>query len=524
MDSAEIAEKSVALNVVLACASGTFLALAFPYPSLWPLAWGALIPLLFALSRCHPGTGFVTGYVFGLVFFGIVLVWSSVFGVELWAVFVAVESITFGVFGLAAAWFLRTSPGLGGWRPVAIASTWTLIEYLRMQGPYGLTWGQLSYSQLPFAQIVQIADLTGGIGVSFLVALVNAVLAELVVRWRQKPPGNRARVGIARGAIWSTGFVAGCLVYGIVRPLTLPARTSDASTIACVQTDIDPYIKFDPAGVWQSIKTLEDATVLAATKGAYLVVWPETAVPTTVLENPVLLARFQALAARLHVFILVGAPDRSPKGSIFNTAFMLSPNGALAGRYDKMHLVPFGEYLPLRWLLGGLSVFSPITVDLSAGATPYVFRTPRFTFGTVICFESTFSDVARTFVRAGAQMLLVITNDAWFLRTSAAEHHLAMSAMRAIEQRIWVIHCGNRGLSAFVDPLGHIQEKTELLQAALIAMAVQPGTVGTVYQRFGDWFVALLALVFVACVLAQRGLRSAPPSISTEEQETSGRS
>jgi len=499
----DTAKVSAMHNVTLACAAGTLLALAFPYPSLWPLAWVALIPLCLALSRQRVMTGFGLGYVFGLVFLGITLRWSAALDPGLWVAFVLIEALLCALFGAIAAWFYRTPAGHVGWRPVAIACTWTLIEYLRMQGEYALTWSQLSYSQLPSEVIVQMADVTGAIGVTFVIVLVNASLAEFLLWREQKGRGHKPPSSIRGCAMWSGVVVLVCLLYGAVRIFTLPQLTSDVSTVACVQPNVDAYTKWDPQKRMDSVQALEAQTIQAAANGAYLVVWPETAVPIFVLQDPALLGRLQALARRLKVFILVGAPDMSAQKELFNTAFLIDPQGTLQGRYDKMHLVPLGEFLPLRSLLGKIPVFSPID-DCTAGQVPTVFHTPRFNFSTLICFESTFSDLSRDFVRDGAQLLVVITNDGWFKRSSAAEHHLAMSAMRAIEERIEVIQCGNTGLSAFIDPLGRYHGETQLFEATVTSDPVQPGSLGSIYQRFGDWFMAVVIVLFALCVVGHK--------------------
>lgn len=497
--------------LILACASGTLLAMAFPYPSLWPLAWVGLVPLLLALSYRRVLAGFGVGYMFGLVFLGITLRWSAEIDPLLWVGFTLIEALVCAIFGAVAAWFYSKPAGHSAWRPVAIATTWTLIEYLRMQGPYGLTWSELSYTQLPTEVIVQMADLTGTMGVSFLIVLVNAVLAEFLL-WREQngkrhTPPNGMRVC----AIWSGVALLACVLYGSIRIFTLPSLTTDFSTIGCVQPNIDAYLKWDPKRLEDSLHALEEATARAANRGAYLVVWPETAVPLTVLRDAPTLARVQSLAARLGIYLLVGAPDRAPEGTVTNTAFLLDPHGQIQGRYDKIHLVPFGEFLPLRSVLGRIPIFaSELPVDLTPGKAPYIFHTARFSFATLICFESTFSGLCREFVRQGAQLLVVITNDGWFRRTSAADHHLAMSAMRAIEERMWVIQCGNTGLSAFIDPMGRYRAESKLLTATELVEAVQPGSLGSVYQRFGDWFTWVLGALFIFCSV--RHARGGPQS------------
>jgi apolipoprotein N-acyltransferase len=507
-------EKASATHaLILAAGSGTLLAVAFPYPSLWLLAWIGLVPLILALAG-HPAErpgrsvarGFGLGYVFGLFFLGITLRWSAELDPPgtwaLWMLFTAIEALGGGVFGALAAWLLRGRAG-PGWRPLAVATAWTGLEYIRTLGPYALTWSQLSYSQLPTGVVVQMADLTGASGVTFVIAMVNAAVAEAML-WREQNGSVPWPGGLRKALLGSGLLLAACLLYGIVRPLTLPAPTSTATSIACVQPDVDPHVKWDRARFADNLVALERATDEAVDRDhAELVVWPETALPEPILTDPPVLQRVSSLAARKRVYILVGSTEAAPDGSrrkIYNTAMLFGPSGQIQGRYDKMHLVPFGEFLPLRPLLAKVPPFNEI-VDLTAGEKETVFEMPHLRFATLICFESTFSDLTRTFIAGGAQLIVVITNDGWFNRTSAAEHHFAMSAMRAIEDRIWVVQCGNTGISGFIDPRGRATDKTALFVPAVVAESIQPGSLGSVYLHLGDWFAAVLGLVFVGCVV-----------------------
>ena len=486
----------------LAAVSGTLLALAFPYSSLWLLAWVALVPLLLALSGRSLRGGAALGYVFGLFLYGITLRWSAELdpqaGPVLWMLFVLIESLVPALLGVVLAGFSRGSAG-DPLRPLAIATSWTLMEYLRTKGAYSLTWSEISYSQLPSGFVVQMADVTGALGVGFVVVLVNACIAE-VWRWRWEGRSDVPLASPLRMALLAYGsFVLLSLGYGAVRQATLAPSPGEGVGVACLQPNVDPHAKWDPARFTQLMKGLQEGSERAGQHGAWLVIWPETAIPRPVLDDPALLSWVQGLARGSKVNILVGATDRSPDGHYQNTAFLVNPEGQVVGRYDKMHLVPFGEYLPLRGLLGKVPPFDTIH-DLVPGSRPLVFKTPRLDFGALICFESTFASLCRDEVAEGAQAIVVITNDGWFNRTSAAEHHLAMSAMRAIEQRMWVVQCGNTGVSAFIDPRGVAHDKTDLFTQAEIYATIWPNGQPTLYQRMGNAFICLVALAWLGCV------------------------
>lgn len=486
--------------VLLSAASGTLLGLAFPYASLWPLAWVALVPLFVSLRGRSWAAGAGLGLVFGLFLYGMTLRWAAELdpqaGWVLWGLFVLIESLVPALLGVVVAAFSRGGAG-HPLRPLAIAASYTLMESLRTKGAYSLTWSEISYSQLPSGFVVQMADVTGALGVGFIVALANACLAELWC-WRHDNPGVAPPPPLRRALVASAAVIGACLVYGATRWVTLPAPSGEGVPVACVQPNVDPHEKWDPGRFNRVLQALDEATVRAAAQGAWLIVWPETAVPRPVLEDANLLPWVQRLARDHKVNILVGSTDRSPQGLPQNTAFLLNPQGQLDGRYAKTHLVPFGEYLPLRSVFEKIPPFNTIG-DLAPGDAPFVFKTPRLDFGALICFESTFPDLCREMVAGGAQAIVVMTNDGWFNRTSAAEHHLAMSAMRAIEQRMWVIQCGNTGVSAFIDPRGVAHGKTDLFVKTETLGTVWPSTAHTVYQKTGNGFVYLVALLWLGC-------------------------
>ena len=492
--------------ILLAGLSGTLLALAFPYFSLWPLAWIALVPLFVVLSEAGPMAGAMSGYVFGLALFGITLRWSAELDPPgswlIWAAFVAIEALIPAAYGAVVSLYSR-GLRVGAARPLFLAASWTLVEYLRSRGAYALTWSQISYSQLPSGVVVQLADLTGAWGVSFIVVLVNACVAEVWMQRRAARVAGDAPEGPGRALIVYASVVLIALSYAGWRWFGLPAITGQTVSVACVQPDVDPHEKWNPQRFSHCLQALEEATARAAAHGASLIIWPETAVPAPVLTDAALRARLTALAVRGGVSILVGSTERADDGSARNSGFLVAPDGRFSERYDKMHLVPFGEYLPLRSLLGRVPPFNEIA-DLAPGTDQTVLKAPSAEIGLMICFESTFSDIARAFVARGARLLVVITNDGWFNHTSAAEHHIAMSAMRSIEQRMWLVQCGNTGISAFVDPRGGMHEKTALFTSSEIYANVPLGSVGSLYQAWGDWFIAVLAVCCLGCVVARK--------------------
>src|SRR6185369_8548558 len=238
----------------------------------------------------------------------------------------------------------------------------------------------------------------------------------------------------------------------------------------------------------------------AARERPDLIVWPETASPTLLRRDPDLLAALRAMSGALGVPLVVGSvdvddvvPDR-----IYNTAFLVTGQG-ITHRYDKIHLVPFGEYVPLG-LIGVVRKWAEFVSQMEAGSRAVVFPGPPTPFGIVICYEGIFPELFRDFVRGGARVMLNMTNDAWFGRTSGPWQHLSMYPFRAVEHRIAIVRAANTGISAFIAPSGQIIRHLSLYQRGVMTERLPLRSDTTVYTRFGDW-VAYLSMLGTAALV-----------------------
>jgi apolipoprotein N-acyltransferase len=219
-----------------------------------------------------------------------------------------------------------------------------------------------------------------------------------------------------------------------------------------------------------------------------------------------LVARLASLARNLDTRILVGSVDveDGPPITLRNSVFLLDERG-VRGRYDKMHLVPFGEYVPLPWIIGFVRGWAEFISEMEAGAEAVVFEGPPAAFGVVICYEGIFPGLVREFVRGGARLMINMTNDAWFGTTSGPQQHLSMYALRAVEHRVALARSANTGVSAFIAPTGKILRSLELFRVGIMTERLPLRTVTTLYTRFGDWLAyGSLALSGLALVLATR--------------------
>ena len=427
------------------------------------------------------------------------------------AAYVAVFS---GAFGAAYAWVARG--GLAS--PLAAALLWTALDHARSTALSGFPWATLGYAQHANVALLGLAPFTGIYGLSWVTVLGGAALAEVALAARRgERPGAGAWIGLA--------LVAGAFAAGAaaVRPVAPPG--SETVRVAVLQGNVDQGVKWSSAWAHRTLEIYEDLTRAAAAQGARLVVWPETAVPGSIEWDATLRERIQALARETRAALVVGgvgmAFEAGPRPSAyFDSAFVVTESGELRDRYDKTHLVPFGEYLPFQEVLGVfLRAIARGIADtgVTAGAAPRALEiavpgTGALRAGVPICYELLFPDLVRRFADDGAQLLLAITNDAWYGRTGAPYQFLAMTALRSAETGLWTARAANTGVSAFIDGRGRVRAETGIFERALLVADVplSPGMRGlTFYARYGDLFAGVcwmgaLALLGVAGARAGR--------------------
>jgi apolipoprotein N-acyltransferase len=476
------------------------LALAYPRVDYHALAWLALVPLFCVGLLVSPRTALGWGWLVGTVFFVVLLRWLDhtfrVYSAIPWPLtwlpvtaLAAYCGLYFGLVSLAMAWVRRR---LGPGAALLLApALWVSAEWLRGRLMGGFPWGLVGYSQYAVLPLIQIAELTGVYGVSFVVVTVNAAVAgTLVLSWR------RAAVGLLAAAC----LLGATLAFGWQR-LEHAAIAEAEISIALMQPAIEQPLKWDPTYQTRTLSIYLELTRRAANTRPDLIVWPETAAPTPLRTDADLQQALADLSARAGAPILVGSidvADGSP-ARYFNTAFVLSPPG-ISGRYDKIKLVPFGEYVPLSSLIGFVRGWAEFIADLEPGQHPFVFAGPPAPFGVVICYEGIFPELVRQFVRGGARFMVNMTNDGWFGRTSGPWQHLSMYSFRAIEHRVAFARAANTGVSAFIGPTGRVERQLGLFERGVLRDVVPLRTRQTLYTRLGDWFVAACAGASAACL------------------------
>jgi len=502
---------------LLAAASGVLLAASFPTPDLEPLAWIGLVPLLVAARGLRPGAAFRIGWLGGFVFYLATVYWVAYTIANYTAVPFAVA---LGILALMASTLAcYTGAFVAGVRwlgarelPVIWLAPllWVALEWLRGWFFIGFPWAALGYSQYRHHDLVQIAEVTGVYGVSAILVLFNMVIVGILPERGAGgilPEGAAGTVTrrLVPALVALTLLVAGVPMWGRWRAATL-ARHPPAGTlrVALAQGNVEQAHKWDPAYQDETLARYRALTAEAAARRADLVVWPETATPFFFQEPGLLRDAVLETAEKNGVYLLFGSPAfrQAPSGAIqeLNRVYLVSPAGREMATYDKMQLVPFGEYVPYAHVLFFVRRIVEAVGDVVPGLVPTVFRLPAARFGVAICYEDVFPAVTRRFVAGGADFLVNVTNDAWYGPTSAPHQHLAQATFRAIEGRVPLVRVANTGISAVIDVDGRIRWRGPLFEPLVRVEQISWPGVRTFYTRFGDVFAWACALASLAAI------------------------
>lgn len=491
-------------GVRLALLAGLLLWLANPPATLWPLAWGAIAPLILSVTRPRYWRQAVwRGYLFGWAFLGPTWYWTgltivawthSPIGWVAWFGLTLILAGFYAVWGGFAWWISRRTTG--GRRMLALAAGWVVMEWARTLGSLSMPWAQLSYTQYRFPLVLQIADLTGAYGVSFLMMLVNAGIALWFME-RNEPSKARRLRGLFAG----TMLTVFALFYGFAR-MTQPEE-GRTITAAAMQGNFDNSKEFD-LDLYSDLTRAAHQSAPASPPTLY--VWSESAAPNDAVHDYRTRALFTRLSAEYRAAILVGSRVIDPGNAEANSAVLFVPDREAPLRYDKVQLVPFGEFIPFRPLFPASvsQAFGFFPTDVTPGQIGSVLRFPGVNVGQIelgpfICYESMYPDYARRMTQSGAHLLTTISNDSWFQSLAAMEQHLAAVVLRAVENRRDVVRATTTGITCFVNAKGQVTARALRNQSVFLVSEVRLRDSVSLYTRFGDWFVG-------ACVLIVAGL------------------
>jgi apolipoprotein N-acyltransferase len=489
--------------------SGLLLAAAFPKWDQNYLLAVALVPLFWALRRQSRKAAFWLGLISGLAFYAGLLYWivyvTYVFGGLPLPVCLGVLLLLAGYLSLyRALWALGVnwgeSRGLNPlwWAPVL----WVALEYGQTYIISGFPWELLGTGLYRFPVFLQVADLTGVYGLSFLLVLVNAGIFLFLSPSRGQ---EHRRLSYITALVL---ILAAWVGYGFYRLGVLEklAASSLPMKVAVVQGNIKQGEKWKKEMVQATLDRYRELT--ERVKGARLIIWPETAAPFFFLRTPDLTTLVQEIARTGGGYLLFGAPayELTPQGeSFYNRAYLLSPEGNVASYYDKAHLVPYGEYVPLKRFFPFLGKMVLMVGDFAEGKVGGVVTLPEGDVGPLICFESIFPNLSRAQVQNGARLLVNMTNDAWYGTTSAPYQSLAMAVLRAVENHVCMARAANTGISAFIGADGRILWQSDLFVPTAQALDLPwlPG--GSPYTRYGDVFAwGCVIIAGLELILARR--------------------
>lgn len=477
-----------ARDLVIAFASGLLLAVSLPLPDFSIVAWFALVPLLLVGSR-RP---FLSGYVAGFGFFAAALYWLNIvmvtygrlplaLSVLAYLLLVSYLSLYFA-FPLWLTGRFRRRLGLPIY--LTLPLLWIVFEFLRGVVLTGFPWALIGYSQHANLSLIQSADLVGVYGIAGLIVFANCLIAHLVrLLWR----GDVTPLSWRTVALFLLLFAANW-GYGSWRLGQNQGAIEAPTRVGLIQGNIDQALKWNPRYQLATVQNYLSLSEQAVADGADFLIWPESATPFYLQDPSSLSQGVRNLVTKTGRFLLTGSPayEQDASGTRYlNSVYLLSPEDERLRRSDKVHLVPFGEYVPMSKLLpfvkkmvAGIGDFSPGTIE--------PIRMNGESLGALICYEAIFPELSRDYVKAGSGLLVNVTNDAWFGESSAPYQHLSMTRFRAIENRRWLVRSANTGISAIIAPSGRIVSSSGLFQKEVVVGDIAFRSDLTLYTLYGD--------------------------------------
>jgi apolipoprotein N-acyltransferase len=511
-------KKSVLFGLTLISALGAVFSLpAFEHGF---VAWFCLVPFLYALDRVDFIGGAVLGFLFGYVNGYGTFYWLPATEGASQAQFIFLGIPTFSLFYVAfGLLYSQSRPAVGSWIIIVGPALWAALEYARANFFFlSLPWNFIAHSQYRYLTLIQIADITGMYGVSFIVIMVNQFLSQVLEsfsRWERDGPREMSGSSFVKSWITSglliiilVGFV---VVYG---RLKIDTPKSDGHLrVAIVQANVMTRNNMQRAEQREHLKPYRQLSLEAAEKGPDLIIWPASSLPASFRSREVRRTVRQT-AQESGTYLLVGGagiekfkPRKEGQVPYSNSEFLIAPSGRLKKQYNKIHLVPFNEYLPLQGKVKWPRWVTPLEFSFIRGEEYTLFEVADAKFGTPICWEGQFPDLFRRFVKAGANLMINVTNDGFTGRTAAPYQALAMTVFRAVENRVVVLRASTTGVSCYISPTGEIVERirdndgNDIFVSGILVRDVPLYNAKTFYTMHGDLFAFAAIGVSIAAVI-----------------------
>ncbi len=514
----------VLLSCLLLAASTKVVFGSFEWQGIGVLAWFALVPLILAVMRSSVRTASALAFLFAFAYYLLMIFWMghalyffggySVVATVVTVVFACITQAFFPTAAIGLALFV--SRRWKGELIVWLSVMWVAFEFLRSYVPFGgFPWANLAVSQFGAIYAIQMAGGAGMCALSFILRWVQCFIAGVIASIGT----NRNDSTIPKAVITAVLLLA-VFTYGHIRVSSVSKEIDDSPKIkvAALQGNIRQSDKMNESLSKRNLGIYAMATKKVIPSHPYLIIWPETSFPWTISRStqsiaPSLMGLLSAADADFPYLLFGSVTDTNPNDA-FNSALLMNSNGKLIDIYDKVHLAPFGEYIPLRWFFSFMpSVAGPVGGDFVRGEGVRLLNAGGLLIGPLICYEEIFPAIAREETLLGADLLVNISSNAWFGRTSAPYQQMAMSVFRAVENRRFLIRATNTGVSSVITPVGEISVQSPIFERANIVSDVAVMDSLTLYSLYGDWFAygctayAIVGLIFSLMTLVRQRKR-----------------
>jgi len=488
------------IGIISALTSGIFLTLALLGKNASLFAWFALVPLLFAIKNLGFFQSVKLGFITGIIHFASCLYWL-IYTMDYYGGIPLYQSV--GILFLFSAYLALYPAFFAGFTSLFslknrfsflfIPALWTSIEFIR---GFGFSWGIIGYSQANFLPLIQISDILGVYGVSFIIISVNYLIYLIFAYIADKNSALKKNLLVSGAA--TVLFFIFAMLYGTIVIDKTENKIAKAKKIkvAIVQGNIDQKIKWNKKFFNATTQKYMDMSETLKDKGNDLIVLPEAALPYFLNVKEDFLNRIKKFIIYMETDFVIGAPYASYKdGALYNSAYLIKKNGEISGRYDKAKLVPFGEYVPMGNWLPFIRKLAGTGEDFAPGKTGQALDWNNYKAGVQICFEIIFPNLARKIIKQDADFIINITNDTWFGNTPAPFQHFNMTLFRAVENKRAIVRCANTGISGAIYPNGSVSETTPLFVEAVKEYNIPIFVEKTFYTKYGDIF-AFLCILF----------------------------